>query len=279
VAWLPNGAFTYEHNGSQNLVDQFSYRIINEDGIFTVATVDILVEPPLASAFDSEADILSPFVTSTPETVDPDSAEDANEIEVVTIEEVSKMIEEASGTSSAEFSFSTPSSAIREESLLQELGVSTFGFEQGDLQRDRSQTLLAALEVIQHNSVRAAEFDSFGVNVETQRIEVEFLSDDQRVGITNTSFLQALKQVDSDLQEAESEKTLKIKLSNDAIFSLSISATAGVVAWALRGGALLASVMAATPIWTSIDPVRVLKTNENKDDNSKPSSEVEKMFE
>ena len=53
---------------------------------------------------------------------------------------------------------------------------------------------------------------------------------------------------------------------------------AGIVAWALRGGALLASVMAATPIWASIDPLRVVNSKEDNDDTS-DSSEVEKIFE
>ena len=54
VNLLPNGAFMYQHNGSSELIDQFSYRIINEDGIFTVATVNIFVEPPFEAAQEPE---------------------------------------------------------------------------------------------------------------------------------------------------------------------------------------------------------------------------------
>jgi len=193
---LPNGAFIYEHNGSANRVDQFSYRIINEDGLFTVATVDIMVEPPLEFAFQ-----VQPL-----------------------------------------------------------------------------QSLLLALEVIKHNSIRTIDFGDFDFSPELQRIDVEFVIDEHRVGISNTNFLRALQQVDSDLQKAESENTLKIQLSNDAVFGISISATAGIVAWALRGGALLASVMAATPIWASIDPLRVVNSKEENDENQ-DSSDVEKIFE
>ena len=97
------------------------------------------------------------------------------------------------------------------------------------------------------------------------------------MGISNSNFLRALNQVDSDLQEADTEKTLKIKISNDVAFGLSISATAGVLAWALRGGALLASVMAATPIWSAIDPVRVFHASDREEEDSE-GSEVEKIF-
>ena len=135
-----------------------------------------------------------------------------------------------------------------------------------------------ALEVIKHNSIRATDLYDVSSELELQRIDVEFEIEDTRVGISNTNFLRALKQVDSDLQEAETEQSLKIQLSNDAVFGISISATAGIVAWALRGGALLASVMAATPIWASIDPLRVVNSKEENEDNS-DSSEVEKIFE
>ena len=283
VNLLPNGAFTYQHNGSSNLVDQFSYRIINEDGIFTVATVDILVEPPFEAAQEPELEpeperiATVPDFVIIPETDNPDSVEDASEVEVETVEEVSEMIEEAGASSLAEFEVSTRTSLAGSESLLQELGISTFDL-QGAEGQDRSESLLVALEVVKHNSIRTAELFDVDSELELQRIDVEFEIEDSRVGISNTNFLRALKQVDSDLQEADTEQTLKIKLSNDAVFGISISATAGIVAWALRGGALLASVMAATPIWASIDPLRVVNSKEDNDDTS-DSSEVEKIFE
>jgi len=212
-----------------------------------------------------------------PETEDLESTEDVNEVEVETIEEMSEMIEEAVASSLAEFEASIRPGPAGTESLLQELGISTFDLQRTE-EQDSSQALLVALEVIKHNSLRATELLDVESAAELQRINVEFEIEDTRVGISNTNFLRALKQVDSDLQEADTEQTLKIKLSNDAVFGISISATAGIVAWALRGGALLASVMAATPIWASIDPLRVVNSKEDNDDTS-DSSEVEKIFE
>ena len=212
-----------------------------------------------------------------PESVDLDAVEDSTEVEVETADEVAEVIEEAGTPSLAEFEVSTQANLAGSESLLQELGVSTFD-RQGAEGQDRSESLLVALEVIKHNSIRATELYNVGSELELQRIDVEFEIEDTRVGISNTNFLRALQQVDSDLQEADTEQSLKIQLSNDAVFGISISATAGIVAWALRGGALLASVMAATPIWASIDPLRVVNSKEENEDNS-DSSEVEKIFE
>ena len=49
-----------------------------------------------------------------------------------------------------------------------------------------------------------------------------------------------------------------------------------MVAWILRGGALFAGVMAATPLWSSIDPSKLLK-DKNQEDII--SEEVESYFE
>jgi hypothetical protein len=39
---------------------------------------------------------------------------------------------------------------------------------------------------------------------------------------------------------------------------MSVSFAAGYVVWLLRGGSLLASLLAATPLWKSFDPLPVL---------------------
>ena len=279
---LPNGAFVYEHNGSLILQDQFSYRITNDDGVFTIATVDILIEPPFAAA--AAVPEISPNLNPAPAVENVDSSEDSNELEVETVEEEPEMEEESEMALVGESSipeFDASAAAVfegEEDNLLRELGVSNAGFENNTSQAIRTELLLAALEVVQHNSLQSSEFENVGTNLQLQRIDVEFVaSEEKRVGITNSNFLRALKQVDSDLQEAESEDTLKIQISSEAVFGVSISATAGILAWALRGGALLASVMAATPIWSAIDPVRVFNANEAKKGDAE-ASEVEKIF-
>ena len=205
-----------------------------------------------------------------------------DELPVETLDEATEMMEEDT-TSSLDPSAllglelpSTDASGIN-DNLLQEIGVSTFGLQNSEDQNQRTLQLLAAIEVIQHNAINPTQFLDNDAGTQFQRIDVEFLIDDKRVGISNSNFINALKQIDSDLQDAEEERALQIKISNEALFGLSISATAGIVAWVLRGGALLASVMAATPIWASIDPVRVFSGQD--EEKAKEASEVEKMFE
>ena len=47
----------------------------------------------------------------------------------------------------------------------------------------------------------------------------------------------------------------------------------------LRGGALFASLMTATPLWSSIDPIRVVGVGKSDDDLSADDSAVERVFE
>jgi len=64
-------------------------------------------------------------------------------------------------------------------------------------------------------------------------------------------------------------------IADGAVLGLTFSATAGVFAWVLRGGALLASLAASTPIWALIDPVKVFHGEKRESDSS---DEVEDIF-
>ena len=95
--------------------------------------------------------------------------------------------------------------------------------------------------------------------------------------MSNASFSDALARLEKDLEDSESFQRNRYQIANDTAIGISISTTAGVLAWALRGGALFASVMASTPLWSSIDPVRVVGGSRN--DNMKDDTEVESYFE
>ena len=156
VTLLPNGAFIYEHNGSLVMQDQFSYRIINDDGVFTIATVNILVEPPAAAAIAAVPNTLPTTSVTTPGI--EDTAEDSDDLIVETIEESMEVEEEGSGTLSGEpslpeFTASTRSSEADEGGGLGELGVSTADFENDRGQSTETDFLLAALDVLQHLSL------------------------------------------------------------------------------------------------------------------------------
>jgi len=109
-------------------------------------------------------------------------------------------------------------------------------------------------------------------------VELDFRPSDLRVVTDNTYFRDALAGVDRDLNEANGEIASRYQIGSETVFGVSLSATAGVLVWALRGGALLASVVAATPLWSSIDPMRVTGGRDD-DSERRPADAVEQVFE
>jgi len=82
----PDGTFTYDHNGSQVLVDEFSYRVTNEDGVFTIATVGVTIDPPLAPALEENpADSTVIFAQPLAEEVDVTVNREVAEEDVVQV--------------------------------------------------------------------------------------------------------------------------------------------------------------------------------------------------
>jgi len=70
---------------------------------------------------------------------------------------------------------------------------------------------------------------------------------------------------------------------------VSVSFAAGYVIWLLRGGSLLASLLAATPLWKSFDPLPVLafwekrkkqrrRPGEKDRSNGDDEHELDKLF-
>jgi len=137
---------------------------------------------------------------------------------------------------------------------------------------------LQGFEVRQHNenvSVYLFE-DTVGYSVKSVEINIDTHVPLSQV-IYNQNFLSGLSKAQSDLESSQNETRRNFQLGNDVAVSVSISTTAGVLAWMLRGGALFGSLMAATPLWSSVDPLRITKST--REDKEAGSSEVEDIFE
>ena len=85
-------------------------------------------------------------------------------------------------------------------------------------------------------------------------------------------------QLEQDLTDTDTFERRRCEIAGDAAIGISISTTAGVLAWALRGGALFASVMASTPLWSSINPVRLVGGLGDKSEDDTDESDVESYF-
>ena len=57
-------------------------------------------------------------------------------------------------------------------------------------------------------------------------------------------------------------ENLKSDLRVEAAAGIGVSMTAGFVAWLLRSGSLVASLITAAPIWNAFDPVSILSESD-----------------
>jgi len=142
------------------------------------------------------------------------------------------------------------------------------------LGRDR----LDSLDVRQHNQNESIYFTDQATNLTVNSIELT-INESSSVAETVNSrqFLNGLSRASSDLDSAQKETLRQYQIGGDVAVSISISTTAGILAWMLRGGALFGSLMAATPLWSQIDPLRI--TGADKDSKDKAQDSVEKIFE
>lgn len=138
--------------------------------------------------------------------------------------------------------------------------------------------LLRSLDVRKHNENDILYLEDSTTKFSVKSIDIQLTSDiSVSQVIDNKDFQRGLSEAQLDLQSAQNESNRRIEIGNDVAVSISISTTAGILAWMLRGGALFGSLMAATPLWSAIDPLRITGANSRQDKNTE-TSEVEKMF-
>ena len=288
----PDGSFSYMHDGSNVLQDSFRYRVTNEDGISSVATVSIVIEPPLQSAFEAPIIIEPDF--QLPEQVEPEA-----EIEQ-SMEAVDTEAEEESEDSDAPDQSQANSDQINPDliqspaalfdntdSLFAQVGeVTTTVLQDSIFDRNQfiaaSEERLSALGVRQHNIVdyQQTGYEAAFTSITSTSFNVvtEINSSTAYEVATNRNFLKGLDQLGQDYEDTEQLNKTRYRVATDGTIGVSLGATAGILAWVLRGGALFASAMAYTPMWSSIDPVRVVTSTPKDDNPEEEDGEVESYF-
>jgi len=156
------------------------------------------------------------------------------------------------------------------------------------LQRDltdssRSQTTQDELflALAQHNGANTADYtaDRMAITQSSFDVVFEISVTRPRDVVDNPNFLQGLSELGSELQRAAEKDSNRYQIGADSALGVSISVTAGVLAWVLRGGSLIASLMTATPLWSQLDPVRVFSSGRDKQSvDDKAGDDVEDLF-
>ena len=104
----------------------------------------------------------------------------------------------------------------------------------------------------------------------------------------NASFVKELNQLNRDLDKAFEEEKEQFKFRSELVVGTTLSLTAGIVSWLLRGGALLASFMSSAPLWKQLDPLpivgaqakqrKALRDKEQDDEEDDEGNQVEALF-
>jgi len=79
----------------------------------------------------------------------------------------------------------------------------------------------------------------------------------------NRGMTQQLASMGRQMEEAAHSQEQQQRIVVGMITGMTVSLTVGYVAWSLRAGSLLASVMSSVPLWTCFDPLAVLSPSKS----------------
>ncbi len=101
--------------------------------------------------------------------------------------------------------------------------------------------------------------------------------------LSSEAFWNALDTVSEDLEEVEMNLSRYKHGQVEMVSTLAASLTAGFVAWTLKGGSLLANMMASAQLWMRFDPLPILSTDPSKlrpapTPGSEKEPEAERLF-
>jgi hypothetical protein len=262
-----DGSFTYMSTGSFSGQDQFTYYVTDGTLNSAVATVSIDVLTTIAS---SDVTLVADDDASSKtqeHPVDTQAADGSDTTEELSGDvAISNMVSSVSGTTTESVNETRAAPEIPVDVLQpasSELSVSVFlsdvpesGFPSKDVRTQQNDSA----EPSDNANVEPGRF-LFG-QVDT---DSAFFAAGQ-VNLENRDYWQ--QQDDRALQEQAIENMV---VGSTAMVSTSVSV--GYVVWLLRGGSLLTTVLSSLPAWQTFDPLHVLNSFEenNDDDNDNES--------
>lgn len=105
------------------------------------------------------------------------------------------------------------------------------------------------------------------VNIELTYYEIRSNTGYNEIKVKSINALfTAMDEMNDQIDEKAAENQASVEFQAAAVSSSSVALTAGAVAWVLRSGALMTSLMATMPVWRGYDPLPILKNRDDEDD-------------
>ena len=254
-----DGTFTITDDAPAESVDVL-VTATDPEGLSASTPITISIEPPIEQA------VRSPQLTNPEPIAPPPPVETTEDSQVVASlsEETDEPSDSESSLGSSEEIFDASAISISESN------------------EEPQQQLSEVIQVQTLSSTQIAEtINKVGLDVELANEFNVLLMDSVNIEAqarqTNAANIATLQKLAS---EADKNQTL---VANSQIISPQVLATSatissgfsvGYILWLLRGGTLLASVMASMPAWRAIDPLPVLQSLTDDDDDDDDDTET-----
>jgi Domain of unknown function (DUF4347)/Cadherin-like/Right handed beta helix region len=282
---INKGAISYKHNNSAQVADAFSFFVKDSSGGQTpIQTMTLAINPIptliVASNGAGSSASGSPSTTVTPSTIDTSIANvkstGADDADTSTAAAFAAIATSAGNSGAKAVSKAGSSnSGNTNNSSSGESSSSASSIYSGAA---RANDLLAASSIKPAPTTLANEQKSEEIRTDATAIAGQLRTRSQSENIEYAAIIRTSlnsQQFNEDLQRNRASNERSIQLDKNVIASttaVSTTLSVGYVIWLVRGGALLSSLLASIPAWRAVDPLPVLgtmaETEEDQDDDS-----------
>jgi hypothetical protein len=109
------------------------------------------------------------------------------------------------------------------------------------------------------------------LSLEIDSLTLQVSDDDFLIGEFEQRLLDQIERMESDMDESAPEQS-SADVEVQIIMGSTVSITAGIVSWVLRGGSLLASLMSTVPLLNRFDPLPIFRRR-REDESIEPNDD------
>jgi hypothetical protein len=287
---INKGGLSYQHNNSANVADAFSFFVKDSSGAQTpTRTIDLAINPPPVVIVSSTGSVTTGGTVSTNPTTTITSAS------VVTSSTDIKSSAAAEASIGTQVNLSPPVTSVSSNSpklsnktTSNNAGVSSNSAGAGATTNIISNSTYSgaarATDSLGTSNIKSAPpaliniSKSDDIRAENLALPGQIRNRSQSENVEYAAIIRTSlnsQQFGEDIQRNRDATARSIAFDKNIIASttaVSTTLSVGYVVWLVRGGALLTSLLASIPAWRAVDPLPVLgtmaETEEDQDDDS-----------